>query len=323
MNMYDAIKNFSEQFLFNPEIKNKEKFSTYRWYIVAGMGGSHLAADLLKIWKADISLIVHKNYGLPKVPPEILKNCLIILSSYSGNTEEVLDVYQQARKKNIPLAAISVGGDLLKRAQADGIPYIQLPDTGIQPRLSLGFFIKALLALIKKDKALSEVSALSKTLLPEELEKNGQELAEKMHHLIPVIYSSEANGAIAYNWKIKFNETGKIPAFCNVLPELNHNEMTGFDVKETTKNLSQKFCFILLEDKTDHPRIQKRMEILKKLYEDRKLPVIEIQLNGKNVLDKIFRSLILADWTSYHTAKLYNVEPEAVPMVEEFKKLIK
>ena len=99
--------------------------------------------------------------------------------------------------------------------------------------------------------------------------------------------------------------------------------MTGFDVKETTKNLSQKFCFILLEDKTDHPRIQKRMEILKKLYEDRKLPVIEIQLNGKNVLDKIFRSLILADWTSYHTAKLYNVEPEAVPMVEEFKKLIK
>src|SRR3989344_5862353 len=193
MNMYDAIKNFSEQFLFNPEIKNKEKFSTYRWYIVAGMGGSHLAADLLKIWKADISLIVHKNYGLPKVPPEILKNCLIILSSYSGNTEEVLDVYQQARKKNIPLAAISVGGDLLKRAQADGIPYIQLPDIGVQPRLSLGFGIKALMALMKEDKILSLISNLSKTLLKEDLEKEGRELAKKLSGFIPIIYSSEIN----------------------------------------------------------------------------------------------------------------------------------
>ncbi len=320
--MYEAIKNFNSQFTYEPEIKNKEKLIKPKWYIIAGMGGSHLAADLLRIWNPQLPLLVHRNYGLPQVPDEILKNSMIIASSYSGNTEEVIDTYEEARKRNIPLAAIAVHGKLLESAERDGVPYIQLPDTGIQPRSALGFSIKAILALMKENEAMLEMSKLTDILEPQVFEENGKELAKNLYGYVPIIYSSEQNKAIAYNWKIKFNETGKIPAFYNVFSELNHNEMTGFDVKEKTKNLSEKFYFILLRDKADHPRIQKRMEVLKRLYQDRKLPVAEIQLEGQNVFHKIFSSLVLADWAAYYTAKMYDVEPEAVPMIEEFKDLI-
>ncbi len=130
------------------------------------------------------------------------------------------------------------------------------------------------------------------------------------------------NEAIAYNWKIKFNETGKIPAFYNIFSELNHNEMTGFDVKDVTKDLSKNFTFILLKDNADDERIQKRMRILKKLYEDRGLSVIEIELQGDTAFQKIFSSIILADFAAYYTAMGYGLDPEQVPMVEEFKKLV-
>lgn len=322
MEMQDAIKNFPGQFLFNPEIKNHGKLLKYKWYIVAGMGGSHLAADLLKAANPNLPLFVHRNYGLPDVPDEVLKNSLIIISSYSGNTEEAIDTYKQAKEKNIPLAAISIGGKLLTMAEADGIPYVKMPDTGIQPRSALGFSMKALLALMQENQALADIAKLSEILNPESVENDGKELAEKLYGHVPVIYSSQVNEPIAYNWKIKFNETGKIPAFYNVFPELNHNEMTGFDAKEKNRNLSEKFYFILLRDAADHPRIQKRMEILKKLYQDRKLPVIEIQIEGQHIFHKIFSSLVLADWAAYHTALLYGLEPEAVPMIEEFKKLV-
>jgi glucose/mannose-6-phosphate isomerase len=192
----------------------------------------------------------------------------------------------------------------------------------MQPRLALGFHTKALLKILNREKELKKISELVYLLQPEKFEEQGRDLAQKIKNKIPIIYASEKNQAIAYIWKIKFNETSKIPAFYNVFPELNHNEMTSFDVKETTRNLSQNFIFLILFDEEDHPKIQKRMKILKKLYEERNLKVEISKLEGQNRFHKIFSSLILADWTSYYLAKEYGVEPEEVPMVEEFKKLM-
>jgi glucose/mannose-6-phosphate isomerase len=106
--------------------------------------------------------------------------------------------------------------------------------------------------------------------------------------------------------------------------------MTGFSAgggsafggDDSTKELSNKFYFIILKDNKDNPKIQKRMEVLEKLYKDRNLPVETIELSGKDTWHKIFSSLLLADWTAYYTAIEYGLEPEQVPMVEEFKKLI-
>jgi glucose/mannose-6-phosphate isomerase len=284
------------------------------------MGGSHLAGDLLKTRKPELQIIIHSDYGLPVV--ENPKESLIIASSYSGNTEETLDAFEMAYTKNMPLAAISIGGKLMSRAKKYGVPYIQLPDTGIQPRSALGFSIMALCSMMNERELQNELSALSVQLKPDLIEDQGRSLAMRLKNRVPIIYTSSRNRAVAYNWKIKFNETGKIPAFYNVFPELNHNEMIGFDVAELTRPLSEIFYCIILKDASDDARIQKRMMVLENQYKERGMPVESFEMKGETEFYKIFSSLITADWAAFHIAKLYGVEPELVQMVEEFKGLM-
>lgn len=321
--MRETIKNFSKQFEYEPVIVNAAKLRKFKKFIVVGMGGSHLAADLLKTWNPRLEIIVHQDYGLPTVPNDVLKNSLIILSSYSGNTEEVIDAWAKAKEKKLSVAAVAVGGRLLELAKLKKIPYIQIPDTGIQPRSALGFSFQALLKLMGETKASAEAAQLAKVLNPTDYETVGKNLAKRLKGFVPIIYSSARHAAVANNWKIKFNETGKIPAFYNVFSELNHNEMTGFDAAATTRNLTERFYFLILRDAADQPRIIKRMEVLQRLFLKRGLPVEVIELIGQNSLQKIFSSLILADWAAFYTAEQYGVESEQVPMVEEFKQLIR
>jgi len=159
-------------------------------------------------------------------------------------------------------------------------------------------------------------------LRPMDLEKDGQNLASILKGEVPIIYSSTNNLGLAYNWKIAFNETGKIPAFYNVFPELNHNEMTSFGVAGGAQSLSKNFHFLILKDPSDGTRILKRMEVLEKLFRDRKFSVTVIEIKGESKLHKIFNSFILVNWSALYTAKEYGVDPEEVPLVEEFKKLI-
>lgn len=327
--MYEAIKNFNSQFAYQPEFIGKTAQKGFDRFIVVGMGGSHLAAGILQAAYPGLNIAVHSDYGLPVIRDEEKNKTLIVASSYSGNTGEVIDAFQAALGKQLPLVAITTGGKLLELAQKHNVGYVQMPDIGIQPRLSLGFSTKALLKVLNAQEGLDEISKLSGQLRPAEIEPEGKQLAEKLIHKTPIIYASGRNAAIAYNWKIKFNESSKIPAFMNVFPELNHNEMNGFDVTEKTRELSENFHFIFLEDSEDDMRIIKRMNILRQLYQERGLPVETIAMKtpageeiGSGRFYKIFSSLVLADWTSWHIAKYYGVEAEQVPLVEEFKKLI-
>ncbi|MCP6720299.1 MAG: hypothetical protein KJI72_03225 [Patescibacteria group bacterium] len=319
----EAIKSFSKQFIYKPKVENQEKLKKFSGFIVVGMGGSNLATGLVKIWKPQLNITIHQNYGLPVEPKEDLRDSLIILSSYSGSTEEVIDAFQSAGEEGLARAVISTGGELLDLAKKEEIAYIQIPDTGIEPRLAIGFSFKALLKIMGEEKSLDEVNQLPESFNPASYKEAGRSLAEKLEGSIPVVYSSARNGALAYVWKVSFNEGGKIPCFYNVLPELNHNEMTSFDVTKSTSALSEKFHFIFLRDDNDTPRILKRMEVLERLYRDRGFRIKTIELEGESVLHKIFSSVILVNWAAYYTALQYNVEPEQVPMVEEFKKLIK
>lgn len=320
--MSDAIKNFHKQFKFRPKIQSAIRMRRFKTYAICGMGGSALAAGLLQRVYPELDIVVHRNYGLPNLAPERWKKALVVASSYSGNTEETISAYEEARQKALPVISIAVGGKLIELAQKNNTPYIQLPSTGIQPRLALGFSIKALMKAMKLSDGLKEISTLARSLEPSAYEEEGKILAQKFKDHVPVIYSSQQNRPIAYNWKIKLNETGKIPAFYNTLPELNHNEMTGFDVKDSSRHLSRIFHFVFLKDKADQPKIQRRMEVLQKLYQDRGLPVEVMELRGQNTFEKIFSSLVLGDWTAFYTAELYGLESEQVPMVEEFKRLI-
>lgn len=320
----DDIKNYARQFEYEPMVENVGKLGKKKFtkFVVVGMGGSHLAPDILKAWHPEADIIIRSDYGLPPLREKDLRERLIILSSYSGNTEEVIDAFQTARAKHLATAVIAARGKLVSFAQKVKVPYVAMPDFHMQPRMAIGLNLLALLALMGEKTWLAEAKELRTLLHTAREEHRGRDLARRIHEAVPVIYASARNAAIAYNWKVKLNETGKIPAFCNVVPELNHNEMTGFDAKGRTAPLSRHFHFVFLKDGGDDRRIIKRMSVLERLYHDRGFKIEVVLLQGKNELHKIFNALSLADWTAYHTAKFYGADPEQVPMVEEFKKLV-
>ena len=159
MSMRDAILNFHTQFEFEPEINHEENLGDPKEFVVCGMGGSNLAGDLLEIVSPGIDVFSHRDYGLPPWSDVRLKESLIILSSYSGNTEEVIDSYWAGKNKGLAMAVISAGWRLLEIAKHDKFPHIELPDTGIQPRMATGFNFLALLALIRKARELAAYPA--------------------------------------------------------------------------------------------------------------------------------------------------------------------
>ncbi|MFA5954930.1 MAG: SIS domain-containing protein [Patescibacteria group bacterium] len=320
--MDKAIREFPKQFAYEPVIENAGALQRRDAFVVGGMGGSAHSSALMKLNDPYLDIVVHRGYGLPKLQDADLERRLVIAISYSGGTEEPLDMYRAAQKKGLPLAAVATGGKLIDMARADGVPYVLMPGAELQPRSGLAYTLRAQMKLMGDTAGLEETAALAKTLNPGESEGRGKELAARLKGKLPIVYSSFDFDYLGYVWKIKLNETGKIPAYRDVFPELNHNEMSAYDVIPATKHLSQNNYFIFLRDKNDHPRIQKRMEVTKKLYEERGLTVEEIFLEGRTTWEKIFSSLFIADWASYYTALANGADPENVTLQVQFKKLI-
>lgn len=317
--MEEAILNFNKQFGYEPVIENGD-ITPLKRFCVGGMGGSHLSARLLRRLDRSLPVMVRSDYGLPKMTDEEKSQTLFIASSYSGNTEETVSFFEMAIQEGRSAVAITTGGRLLELAREHSIPFILLPNDGIQPRMALGYALLALLVLMDKQEIIRELRELKDTLDPLQYKKDGETLAGEISGKVPLVYSSTLNRSVSYIWKIIFNETGKIPAFTNVFPELNHNEMEGFDVVDATSGHSQNFAVIMLKDRDDHPRITKRMELVEELYEKRGIEVISREMVGGSTAGKIFASILTAAWTGLSLAKQHGVDPEQVALIEEFKK---
>ena len=316
--MRDAIKNLNRQFAFQPKIEHKGTLRKYKKFLVCGMGGSRIPAEILKLLDPELDVVVWNDYGTPSLPD--LKDRLAIFMSYSGGTEEIIYGFREAKRRKLRRAVIAVGGRLLELAKKERVPYVAIPNTGIQPRMGTAFMMRALMKLMGDEKGLRESGTLAKTLDAASFEAMGKRLALGLAGCVPVVYASRANTALAWNWKIKMNETGKVPAFANVFPEMNHNEMTGFDPVPSTRPLVKPFHIVLLEDAADHPRIQLRMKVVRDLLRARGLRVTTVPVMGANKFLKVFSSLAYADWTAFHLAMHYGAEADKVPMVEDLKK---
>lgn len=290
--------------------------------IVCGMGGSALAADILKSLGLVNRMWVHRDYGLSSAADE---NSLIVCISYSGNTEETVSALQEALKKNLKAVCMASGGEIENIATQNNLPFIKLP-AGIQPRSAIGYMFSALATIAHKagftDDKSSEIMETKTALegLLTETEETGKKLAKKLHKKIPVVYAAGLAHAVsmARIWKIKFNENAKIPSFYNYFPELNHNEMVGFSSVDVTSN----FHFIILKDQDDHPRNVKRMELFASLMKKQGLETDTIEIHNGSPLLKIFSTLLVGDWTSYYVALENSIDPTPVTMVEKFKKLL-
>lgn len=318
-NIEQIIRDFPQQFAFEPKIENADALKKREKFVVVGMGGSNLAPGLIKIWDPTLYLIIHKDYGLP--PLSNFDERLVVLSSYSGSTGETIDAFNKALERELPVLVIAARGKLLEMAKTKGTPLIELPDIGAHPRYALGLSLKAMLKAMGQGKELAEVSKLAKSFDMQEYESVGQELHQKVKGKIPLIYSSNRNSPLAYVWKIKFNENTKAPAFYNVLPEINHNEMISFDVAGSLRSLVEKFYFIFLRDSSDDPRIQKRMEATAKILKGKGIDGETLELKGRSFWYKIFGSLSVADWATYYLAQDYGVDPDNIAIIDEFKKL--
>lgn len=327
-NMRDMICDFPQQFeeqvVATQKVLLKKKGVDL--LVIAGMGGSALAGEILqlvqkqkKIFKKPLPIVVHKNYGLPEMPGA--KSPLVICVSHSGNTEETIQAYKSAIAQRFAVIVIASGGTLAALAKKNKTPHILLSGKNLPPRLATGYQFSALLYALERMGMISsqrkELLTLAKTLRPKLLEDRGHKIARALQDSTPIFYASEANKALGYILKIEMNENAKTMAFTNFLPELNHNEMVGFPRLAGGRN---KFSVVMLKDSADHPRIKKRMELLVFLAKKYRVPAYTIDIGNERIYNKVFDTLLLGDWISYYLAILNKVDPTPVAIVEELKK---
>ncbi len=330
--MRDVILNQHEQIQrsldVNKEIKIEGQFDSI---ILAGMGGSGHPGDLLNALSlAKAPLYVHRNYDLPitYLAHMGLMKPLIIISSYSGNTEEALSSYQAARNHSLPIMVSSAGGELAQQAQSHGVPWIRVAFTDMQPRHTLLAAFTGIYAALKNsglaEDVTSDLQAASEFLQKNMVawEESARELAEKIKGRIPVYISSDSLGFAVKNFKIQTNENAKYPAFWNTFPELNHNEMVGFSQLKEMKN-NNKFIVIMLRDNDDHPRNKIRLDVTADLYTKWGVTVEQFPVRGKTLIEKIFGAVMFGLWTTYYLAKEYGIDPLPVEGVETFKAKLK
>jgi glucose/mannose-6-phosphate isomerase len=296
--------------------------------IVAGMGGSALAALFVKSWlKFELTLPfeVVRTYDLPLY---VGRNTLVIVSSYSGNTEEMLNCLGQAESKDAQIAIITSGGKLVDHADKNQTTYALLP-TGIQPRMAVIYSLRALVALLANFKIVSadkldEISEKS-TWLKNESSKWTNEVATKENYAkqlalqsvgkTAVFYAGSLAAPVAYKWKISFNENAKNVAFWNELPEFNHNEFIGW----TSHPVEKPFAVFDLVSSFEHPRILKRFEISDRLLSGFRPKSTVINLVGESVIEQMLWGCMLADFVSIYVAILNNVNPTPVQLIEKLK----
>ena len=330
-NFHQMITESPKQFATGFEIARKARLEGhYSGLCVSGMGGSALPVDLLRILVTDVakrhggqiaSLYQNRTYTLPIGLPE---DTLHILSSYSGNTEETLETLEEVIAQKLPAIGMSAGGKLEARCKEVGIPHVKLPipSEGFQPRMGTGFFVGALLEIMINHGLITDIrdevlldARQTEAELPA-IEEEAKEFAKELEGKTPVIYAPDALRGVAMVWKIKLNENAKTPAFWNYFPELNHNEMVGFSLPQA------QFFVIMLRDRDDHPRNQKRFELTAELLREKGVEVRVLDMKGERVYNRVLVSIALADFTSYYLALAYGQDPTPVDMVEKFKKLL-
>jgi len=304
------------------------KYGTPREVVIAGMGGSSIGGELLKDYLLDVAsvpILIHNDYELPAYADE---DTLVFVNSYSGETEETLSAFVEAVKRGCMIVAVTSGGHLKSLCNRLKLPCLTVP-SGLPPRAALPYFFFPSLAfmeelglasvkkedLLETERVLEEISEENSPQVP--LEKNlAKSLALNLHGTIPVIYGSGKLCAVAHRWKTQLNENSKVPCKYEVIPELNHNEVVGWEAPE---KLTRQFSVVLLRDSDESPRLKLRIEATKKIALRRVSKVLEVQARGKSELAKMFSLVHLGDLVSVYLAILSRVDPWPVETISKIK----
>lgn len=323
MKMDDLIQAFPEQLKRAIEIGEAAKIGKSKFpvrnILISGLGGSGIGGTILaNVLRDDIAvpIIVCKEY---QIPAFVNENTLVVISSYSGNTEETLSALMQAFKKEAQIVCITSGGLVKEYAETNDIDYIQI-DGGAPPRSAFGqSFVQLLyilhhLGLLENGfkQYLQDAIVLLNTE-EEAIKEQAKEIASKLTGKIPVIYSDSKFEGVSIRFRQQINENSKMLCWHHVVPEMNHNELVGWREK------NEKIAVVFIRNNKDFERNQERMEFTKEVVSQYASDVIEIYSKGDSDLVRCMYLIHLTDWVSFYLADLKGVDASEINVINKLK----
>jgi len=296
--------------------------------VILGLGGSAIGGDLVRAlveYECRVPMLVNRDYRLPAF---VNDHTLIIASSYSGNTEEVLSALREALEREAMCMAITTGGELARTCRDQGLPVLTF-DYQSQPRAALGYSFTMLLVLLEKLSFVSEVSAPLQAAIVAleqfrsrvgvevpEADNPAKQMARRLEGRLPVIYGAGHLSEVARRWKCQFNENSKGWAFWEVLPELNHNAVAGYEFPDS---VARNVHVLLLASELYLPRHRARMEVTSEILGQKGISHESVQVMGGSTIAELLWAIHLGDYVSYYLALLRGIDPSPVDSIAYLK----
>jgi glucose/mannose-6-phosphate isomerase len=321
--MKTLVANFSKQLSEAIDIGNAAKLSPSSSAIsnvlICGLGGSGIGGSIvseLVSGNAKVPVNVSKGYFIPAYVNE---NTLVIISSYSGNTEETLNCMELSIARKAKVVSITSGGKVLEISKSKNLDHIIVPG-GMPPRSCLGysltqlFFILGFQGIISNDYK-SELAAAIRLINAEEsaIISEAKTVAEKLFNKIPVIYATTNNEGIAIRFRQQLNENSKVLCWHHIIPEMNHNELVGW----TQKN--EDLSVVLFLDRDEYSRNMARVEINKDVIKKYTSSITEIYSKGNSPIEKAIWFIHLGDWVSVLLGEMRGVDLMEVNVINHLK----
>lgn len=330
--MYEWLSDFPLQVEEAVRIASRASLrvdcKSVRSIVMTGMGGSAIGGDLIRSYLSSelkVPFAVSRSYALPAY---VDRNTLVVVSSYSGNTEETLSSYRDAIRRKAKVLCITTGGEVERLARKHRHAFIKVPP-GLQPRAAVGYsFFPLLIALERLGFIRSQQRDIKETLSglkfrsviyrdPANPGNLPLKIAGRLHGKLPIFYSvSDHFDAVNVRWRGQMAENAKQLAFGHVLPEMNHNEIVGWNVD---RKLMKKMAVVFLRDRATHPSIKVREEITARIIKSYASHVEEVWSEGRSLLARIISLVYFGDWVSYYLAILNKQNPTPVKVIEYLK----
>ena len=293
--------------------------------LLTGMGGSAAGGDYVRAMFEEFGkapFFVNRDYVLPRwVGP----GSLVFATSYSGNTEETIASYHQAKAAGANIIVVTSGGKMAEMARADGFPLILIPG-GQPPRTALGFMlIPVLVACIQLgllpdqdwDKLITTLAKTVNSFGIEATDNQAKELAQNAFGKPIILYGLGSwQGLVAYRWKGQLCENSKCLAFSHTYPELCHNEILGWG--NADRQSPNGWALFTLRDGRESAKMEARGRISADLIKDKAVNQ-DVFAEGETLLERMLTLTLIGDFTSLYLAALYEVDPESIDLINILK----
>ncbi len=330
--MYQSIWDFPENIIdaikLSENITLKNEYLDVNNIIIAGMGGSAIGGDVVySLIKNEIKIpfVVNRGYDLPAWANS---STLIICSSYSGNTEETISILEEAKSLGAKVIGITTGGVLESLCKNYSFDFVNIP-SGLQPRAALAFSFIPLLYILKKTSLINvEVSSWLKSsvdlIKSKRVEYSSDkennlvyQLANKLYNKLPIIYADSGSlETVAVRLKGQICENSKILAYHSIYPEMNHNEIVGW---ENNEKYFSNYYVLWLMDEEMNIRNKSRKNIISEILSGLNVSQQEIKVDGNSFKERFLLLIHYGDWLSYWCAILHNTDPSPVKNIQTLK----